>query len=100
MSYSHSRLEVSGKKPLDSEIGVAEIAINMEDALLYTKKTDGTIISVGGSGSGGGLITQNQNILTEDFTLDAGFSGVVTSGFTIADGVTFTIPSGSTLSVV
>jgi len=46
------------------------------------------------------LITQNQNVLTEDFALADGFSGVVTSGFTIADNIILTIPDGSTLSVV
>ena len=48
----------------------------------------------------GGLIVQNPNTLTEDYTLEDGFSGVVASGFEIADGVTLTIPDGSVLSVV
>jgi len=46
------------------------------------------------------LITQNHNVLVADFALADGFSGVVTSGMEIADGVTLTIPDGSTLSVV
>ena len=50
MGLSHTRLEVADKKPDTGDIIVGELAINMEDALLYTKKTDGTIISVGGSG--------------------------------------------------
>jgi hypothetical protein len=50
--------------------------------------------------SSGGLIVQNPNTLTEDYALESGFSGVVASGFTIADGVTLTIPTGSVLSVV
>jgi len=96
--YKHSRLETKKLKPKATEIGIAEIAINLEDKLLYTKDHNGIVIPVGGSG--GGLITQNMNTLTEDFTLDDGFSGVVASGFTIADGVTFTIPDNSTVGVV
>ena len=97
MGLGHTRLEVADKKPLGTEIEVGEIAINMEDALLYTKKADGTIISVGGSG--GGFITQNENILDKDFTLNVGESGVATS-FTIADNIVLTIPDNSILSIV
>ncbi len=94
----HARLEVTKKKPTAAEIEIAEIAINLEDKLLYTKNQHGEIIPVGGSG--GGMITQNMNVLTEDFALDDGFSGVVASGFKIAVGVTLTIPVGSTLVVL
>ena len=45
-------------------------------------------------------ISENQNTLTEDYEIPEGSSAVVASGFTIADGVTLTIPDGSTLSVV
>ena len=98
MGLGHSRLEVADKKPTSSEIEIGEIAINMEDALLYTKKADGTIISVGGSGAGG-FITQNENTLTEDFILNVGESGVATS-FVVADNITLTVPDSSILSIV
>ena len=94
----HARLEVAKKKPTTTEVEVAEIAINLVDKLLYTKDHNGDIISIGGSG--GGLITQNMNVLTEDFVLEDGFSGVVAGGFAIEDNVTLTIPDGSVLSVV
>ena len=45
-------------------------------------------------------IITNPIVLTEDFTLQDGMSGAVVTGFTIEDGVTLTIPDGSTLSVV
>jgi len=96
--YKHSRLETTKTKPTAAEIGVAEIAINLEDKLLYTKDHNGVVIPVGGSG--GGVITQNMNVLTEDFALEDGFSGVVTDGFTINDNITLTVPDGSVLSVV
>ncbi len=94
----HARLEVTKKKPTAAEIDIAEIAINLEDKLLYTKNQHGVIIPIGGSG--GGMITQNMNVLTEDFALEDGFSGVVADGFTINDNITLTVPDGSVLSVV
>ena len=45
------------------------------------------------------FIRQNKNVLTKDFTLKDGESGVTTS-FELADGVTLSIPDGSTLSIV
>ena len=47
--YGHTRLEVAGKKPDTGDIEIAEIAVNTEDGLLYSKKSTGEIISVGGS---------------------------------------------------
>lgn len=45
-------------------------------------------------------IRTNPNTITANYTLQAGTSGSVVSGFTIADGVTLTIPTGSILTVV
>jgi len=92
----HSRLEVEGKKPTAAEIGVAEIAINMEDGIPYTKKSDGTVIPIGGAS----LIVQNNMVLNDDFVLKAGIGGVVTSGFTIGIGVSLEIEDSSVMSVV
>jgi len=92
-----SRLETKDLKPKVSEIGVAELAVNLEDRKLYTKDHHGNVISVGGGS--GSFITQNKNVLDKDFALKPGESGVTTS-FELADGVTLTIPDGSTLSIV
>lgn len=93
---THNYLDTEDLKPQPSEIGIGEIAINFKDEVLFTKNTTGEVIPVGASG----VITQNMNVLEKDFALKDGFSGVVTSGFTIEDGVTLTIPDGSVISVV
>ena len=91
----------AGKIPTKFELLVGGLAYNVPDNKMYTRLIDDTIILVSSGGGGeGGLITQNQNVLTEDFALADGISGVVTDGFTIQDGVSFTIPDGSVLSVV
>jgi len=42
------RSETSGSIPTASDIAVGEIAVNLADGALYSKKTDGSIIEVGG----------------------------------------------------
>lgn len=45
------RSETSGSTPTASQIAVGELAVNLADGTLYSKKTDGSIIEVGGSSS-------------------------------------------------
>ena len=42
------RSETSGSIPTASDIAVGELAVNLADGTLYSKKTDGSIIEVGG----------------------------------------------------
>lgn len=45
-------------------------------------------------------VNTNPNTMTSDQTMTVGTSASVVDGFTIADGVTLTIPDGSVLSIV
>ena len=42
------RSETTGSVPTASDIAVGELAVNLADGTLYSKKTDGSIIEVGG----------------------------------------------------
>jgi hypothetical protein len=42
------RSETSGSIPAAGDIAVGELAVNLADGILYSKKTDGSIIEVGG----------------------------------------------------
>ena len=42
------RSETTGAVPTASDIAVGELALNLADGALYSKKTDGSIIEVGG----------------------------------------------------
>ena len=42
------RSETAGAVPTASDIAVGELALNLADGALYSKKTDGSIIEVGG----------------------------------------------------
>lgn len=42
------RSETTGAIPAVGDIAVGELAVNLADGVLYSKKTDGSIIEVGG----------------------------------------------------
>ncbi len=42
------RSETTGAIPAAGDIAVGELAVNLADGTLYSKKTDGSIIEVGG----------------------------------------------------
>lgn len=48
----HKRSETSGAIPGEGDIAVGELAINLADAALYTKRSDGSIIELGAAGGG------------------------------------------------
>lgn len=53
----------AGKVPLASQLDPGELAINLADAKLYTKRTDGTVILLtptGGGGGGGSSVTVSE----------------------------------------
>lgn len=42
------RSETTGSIPTANDIAVGELAVNLADGVLYSKRTDGSIIEVGG----------------------------------------------------
>jgi hypothetical protein len=63
MLVKFKRSSESGKVPLTTDLEFGEIAINYEDGLIYYKKPDGTIASIGGAGGGGGGIDEETAIV-------------------------------------
>lgn len=57
------RSETTGSVPTASDIAVGELAVNLADGTLYSKKTDGSIIEVGG---------YNPDFFTVPETIDLG----------------------------
>ena len=44
------RSETASDAPVASDLAVGEIALNLEDKLFYSKKSDGTVVTMGGAG--------------------------------------------------
>jgi hypothetical protein len=63
MLVKFKRSSESGKVPLTTDLEFGEIAINYEDGLIYYKKPDGTIASIGGGGGGGGIDEETAIVL-------------------------------------
>lgn len=52
------RSSTASAVPTSGQLSIGEIAINLADGLMYSKKADGTVITIGGSGGGGGTPSQ------------------------------------------
>ena len=48
------RSETTGAEPTSGDLAVGELAVNLADKKLFSKKTDGTVVSIGGVGVDGG----------------------------------------------
>jgi len=48
------RSSIAGAIPSPTELGVAQLGVNLADRILYTKDENGQVISVGGGSGGGG----------------------------------------------
>lgn len=68
---------VTGKAPLVTDLAYGELALNYADGILYYKKSDNTIQSIGGAGA----ITGGTTRAVEEFTATSG-----QTTFTIAGG--------------
>jgi len=42
------RNEVAGVAPVGADLAVGELAVNLTDKKIFSKKTDGTVVSLGG----------------------------------------------------
>jgi hypothetical protein len=83
-----------------NEDGSALSASEILSGGIYTVVYNGTnwILSGGGAGSGasaGGMIYENTQTLTSNYTVTSGKNGMSTGPITIASGVTLTVPSSS-----
>jgi len=104
------RTETASLAPTAVQLDVGEIATNLEDGLIYSKKTDGTVVTLGGGGGGGGgdldgltdvdvstvAPADGQSLIWDDSNSEwiPGYPsfGTATAPFTITTGDTATFP--------
>ena len=76
---------VSAKVPLSTDLDVGELAVNLVDQKLYSKKTDGTVVLVGSGTGGTGTVTSVSGTGTVN---GISLSGTVTSSGNLTLGGT------------
>jgi len=90
-------------EPMATNLLEGELAVNTTDRKVFTKNATGVVVSVGGGASGGGpdqVFYENDITVNNDYTITTGRNAMTGGPITIASGVTVTIPSGSTWSIV
>ena len=96
----------SGSDPGASDLAVGEVAVRTDEGKLFTKKDDGSVaeISGGGGGATGGgndkIFYENDQTVTTDYTITSNKNAMSAGPITINNGVSVTIPSGSTYTIV
>ena len=96
----------SGSDPSASDLAVGEVAIRTDEGKLFTKKDDGSVaeISGGGGGATGGgsdrVFFENAQSITSNYTVTNGKNAMSAGPIEIASGVTVTIGSGETYTIV
>jgi hypothetical protein len=94
---------VAAKVPLSTDLDVGEIAVNLVDQKLYSKKADGTVVVVGNGIAGAGTVssvggtgTVNGITLTGTVTTTGNLTlGGALSGVNLTTQVTGTLPVAS-----
>jgi len=87
-SISLKKSSVSGRVPKGETLAVGELAINLADALLFSKQSNGNVITIGGSGTKGekgdvGLKGDKGELGALDLTLDSFTGNGTANSFTL-----------------
>lgn len=99
------RSTVAGKVPTTSDVSAGELAVNIADGKLFTRKETGGVASIveigAGSGGGGtsGPILEAKQVLDSNITLTTGYNGLSIGDVEIANGYTVNVPANSTWTV-
>lgn len=94
------RSAVAGKAPVVGDLELGELALNTYDGKLYTKKDNGvaSIVELSG-GSGGGPITETDQVISQDLTINTintGKNGMSVGPVEIAATYAVTVPENTT----
>lgn len=78
-TIQHKRSSTTGAVPTALSLADGELAVNTADGLVYLKKTDNTVVSIGGGDSGGEV--------RSDFVSPYSYIGLATAGASEASSV-------------
>ena len=101
------RSSVAGKIPTLSDVSAGELAVNIADGKLFTRKETGgvaSIVEIGGSAGGGGvttgIVTYNEASVTTNLVLNASYNGVSVGPIEIGAGVTVEVPQTTNWAII
>lgn len=101
------RSTVAGKVPTTSDLSAGELAVNIADGKLFTRKETGGVASIveigaggGGSSSPSGPILQSKQVIDTNQTLTSGYNGLSIGPVDIANGYTVEVPANSTWTIL
>jgi|TARA_R100001510_G_scaffold57302_1_gene64915 hypothetical protein len=87
--------------PSASDLVVGELAINTTDGGVFTKTDGGSVVELGGAATvASGAIYENTQNISANYSITSGFNAMSAGPITIDSGVTVTVTSGSTWTVV
>ena len=92
----------SGSNPSASDLAVGELAIRTDTGVVFTKKDDGTVAEIAGGGGtvADDCIYENSQTISSNYSITSGKNAMSAGPITIASGVTVTVTSGSTYTIV
>lgn len=101
------RSSVAGKVPTTGDVSAGELAVNIADGKLYTRKEVGGVASIveigaggGGSSSPSGPILQAKQQIDSNTTLTTGYNGLSVGPVEIDNGYTVTVPSSASWAII
>ena len=99
-TIKHKR--ASGSDPSASDLVVGELAIRTDTGVVFTKKDDNSVAEIAGGGGtvADDCIYENSQTISNDYTVTSNKNAMSAGPITVNSGVTVTVPSTSTWTIV
>ena len=99
-TIKHKR--ASGSDPSASDLVVGELAIRTDTGVVFTKKDDNSVAEIAGGGGtvADDCIYENSQTISNNYTVTSNKNAMSAGPITVDSGVTVTVPSSSTWTIV
>ena len=99
-TIKHKR--ASGSDPSASDLVVGELAIRTDTGVVFTKKDDNSVAEIAGGGGtvADDCIYENSQTISNDYTVTSNKNAMSAGPITVSSGVTVTVGSTSTWTIV
>lgn len=101
------RSSVAGKVPTTSDLSAGELAVNIADGKLFTRKESGGVASIveigaggGASGAPSGPVLYSAQTISSNLVLSSGYNGLSVGPVEVAVGVTVEVPENAVWALI